>query len=86
MQGRSAAFQEAGHGGIGTERLEELDGADESDTNALGFQGLGLGTGFPGDEFEESTALFDGVDGDRDVVDAAARVRNVSHRRMLHSA
>jgi hypothetical protein len=40
---------------------------------------LGLGTGLARHEFEESTTLFDGVDGDRDMVD------HTSHRRMLHS-
>jgi hypothetical protein len=85
VQGRAAALEEPPHGGLRAERLQELDGADEGDAYALGFQGLGRGTRLAGQEFVERATLFDGVDGDGHVIDGPDRLRDVGHRRMLHS-
>ena len=83
---RPSAVEEAAYRGIGMQGLQQLDGPDEGDTNALGLEGLRRGTRLAGEEFEQVPTLFDGVDGDRDVVDDAVRPGDVSHRRMLHSA
>lgn len=73
VQTGSATFEEAGDGGIGTEGLEELDGPDEGDPDALRFQGLGRGTALAREEFEEGATLFDGVHGDGHVVEGPIR-------------
>jgi hypothetical protein len=86
VEGLAPSVQKAPDGGVGTEGLEQLDGPHERNANALCLEGLGLGTAFARQEFEETATLFDGVDGDRHVIDGAARRRDVSHRRMLHSA
>jgi len=86
MQGRAATSQEPADRGVGPEGLEKLDVAGEGDLHALGVEGLGSGTGLSRKEFVEGAALFDGMDGDRDVVDRAGSLRDRGHRRMLHSA
>ena len=69
VQGLAAALEKTSHGGVGAQRLEEFDVAYESDANALGFQNLGIGTAFTGQEFEETAVLLDRLDGDRNVVE-----------------
>ncbi len=85
MKGRPSSVEESADGRVGSERLEQLDGSDEGDFDALGLEGLGVGTGLTREEFEQTAAVFNGMDGDRNVVDGAVRVRHVNHRRMLHS-
>jgi hypothetical protein len=85
VQRGAAPVQEPPYGGLRAEWLEQLDLSHEGDTHALGFEGLGRGAGFPGKKLEESTALFDGMDGDRQMIDSAVRLQNGIHRRMLHS-
>ena len=72
--------EETADAGLGPERLEEFDGTDEGHSNALGFEGFGCGTALAGQEFVETTTLFDGVNGDRHVIERAIRGRGVQHR------
>jgi hypothetical protein len=73
VQSLASALQEAADRGIGMERLQELDGPNEGDPNALGFQDLGRGTSFTGQEFIHDCALIERVNGDRNVVERAIR-------------
>jgi hypothetical protein len=86
MEALPATLEEASDGGLRAQRLEQLDEAHEGDAHAVGFEGLGPGTLRARQAFEENATLFYGVDGDRHVVNGAARIRNMTHRRMLHSA
>jgi len=86
MQGRTPSPEEPPHGGLRAERFQEFDETHEGDADASVFEGLWSGTGFARQEFEETATLFDGVDGDRNVVEMAVRYRDEGHRRMLHSA
>jgi hypothetical protein len=70
MESRTAPFEEAADRGFGAERLQELGRPDESDADTLGGERLGTGTGFAGEEFDEATGLFDGVDRERHVIEA----------------
>ncbi len=53
VQAGSPTLQETAHRGIGPQRLEDLDGATESNTNTLGLQDLRLGAVVTGEEAEE---------------------------------
>ena len=44
MEARTAPLEKAANRGLRAERLEELDGADEGDSNSLGLECLGWGT------------------------------------------
>ena len=65
--------QETADGGVGRERLEELQlavsGADETDINALGRDALARGTAGTCHGFEGRKGVVDGRDGDGDVVE-----------------
>ena len=52
--------------------LQELDGSDEGDLDALRLDRLHEGTCFPRHEFEERTRFFDGSNGYGDVVEREA--------------
>ena len=86
MERRTTPAEEPADAGFRAQRLEELDETDEGDSNALVLQGLGVGTAFARQEFEETATLFDRVDGDCHVVHGAVHYRDMSHRLMLHSA
>ena len=73
VQSLAMSLEEAADGGVGTERLEQLHGAYEGDADALGLQDLRRRAGATGEEFEEASALFDGVDGHGDVVERPSR-------------
>jgi hypothetical protein len=81
VQAGAASFEEATHGRVGSERLEQLDVADEGDADALRFEGLGWGTRLPGQEFVDEGALLERVDGDRHVVERLFRRWNGHHGR-----
>lgn len=83
VEGLSPLREEASNGGVGSEWLEQLHGAHEGHADACVLDGLGRGTAFTGDEFEEATALFDGVNGDGHVVQGPVRLGTLSHGRML---
>lgn len=85
MERWTTPAEEPADAGFKAQGFEELDETDERDSNALGLEGLGVGTAFARQEFEETATLFDRVDGDRHVVDGAVHFRDISHRRMLHS-
>lgn len=68
MEALAAALEESAHGGFRAEWLQELDGASETDSDALGLQGFDRGTGSPPQEFEETACLLQGGDGHGDVV------------------
>jgi hypothetical protein len=96
VQPLTLAIQEAPDRGVGGERLEELDGAHESDANALIAKGFQRGARSAREHLERRGALRDGVDGDRDVIEGpfgegsrasrrAGRGRGI-HRPMLHWA
>jgi thioredoxin 1 len=65
------AVQKTADGGVGAERLQELDGAAEADPDTLGVQGLGRGARLARKELEQLARLFQGVYGDRYVVEGA---------------
>lgn len=69
VQALPTPLEEATHGGIGSEGLEELDRADERDVHTLRFEDLDLGTGFARQEFKETAAFLDGSNGDPHVVE-----------------
>ena len=69
VQARAPSLEETADGGVRTERLEQLQGAYEGDADALGLEGFGSGAGGTGEQLERVSALFDGVDGDANVVD-----------------
>jgi len=48
--------------------LEELDSAYEGDADSLGLQHFRRGAGFPEQDLEEAARLFQGRNGDADVV------------------
>jgi len=52
-----------------TERLQQLDGADEGDTHALGGDLLHRGTLLPGEAFVEGHRRREVMDGDGDVIE-----------------
>ena len=79
MQARTSTLEEATDGGVGSEGLEELDGADEGDTDSLGLEDLWWGTAFAGEEFVEGASLFDGGHGDGHVVEGSIRRRREHH-------
>lgn len=73
VQPLSVAFEKSTDRGIGAEGLDQLEGADEGDADTLGLEGFGWGAGADGDELEDGTALFDGMDRDGDVIESAPR-------------
>ena len=83
VQALALSLQEAADGGVGTERLEQLHGADEGDADALGLKGLRRRAGVAREAFEEAAARFDGVDGYGDVVERPIRREGWGHGRML---
>ena len=83
VQSLALSLQEAADGGVGTERLDELHGADEGDADALCLKGLRRRAGVAGEGFEDAAALFDGVDGYGDVVERPFRREGWGHGRML---
>jgi hypothetical protein len=83
VEALAAALQETADRGVGAEGFDQLDRADESDADALGFEGFGGGAGVTGDELVGMTARFDGTDGDGDVIDD---VTGRFHARMLRAA
>lgn len=79
VKSRSSAGQEAAHGGVGAQGLQEFHLAYEGDPYALGFQGLGLGTLRTGEEFEEGRGFPEGRDGDGDVVQRQRGAGKINH-------
>jgi hypothetical protein len=69
VQSLTTTLEKAAYGRVRTERLEEFDIPDEGDADALGFQHLGRGTTFTGQEFIHDCALIERVHGDRNVVE-----------------
>ena len=73
VQAGAAAFEEAGHAGIGGDRFDQLDPAgtvaDEGDVDALGVHPLRWGTGAAGQEFEERKGLGDRMNRDRHMIE-----------------
>ena len=72
VEPRTPAFQEAGHRALRVGGLQQLDGSDEGDLDALRFDGLNGGTYLPRHEFEERPRFLDGSDGYGDVVEREA--------------
>ncbi len=72
VESRAPPLQEAGHRALRVGGLEELDGSDEGDLDALGLDGLHGGTCLPRHEFEERTRFFDGSNDYGDVVEREA--------------
>ncbi len=64
----SSPAQEPAHWAIGLKRLQELQGADKTDPDALSGDFLGGGTGFPCQGFEKKTGLLQGGNRHGDVV------------------
>ncbi len=79
VQALPLALQEASDGGIGTEGLDQLDGPDERDPDAEGFERFGRGAGVTGSALVGMAARLDGVNGDADVVQTI-------HFRMLRTS
>jgi hypothetical protein len=73
MEGLPTSLDEPTYGRVRTERFEKFYSSDEGNTDALFFQDLRLGTGFARYEFEETTALLDGVHSDAHVVHLLGR-------------
>lgn len=69
VQARTASLEKATHGGFGTQRFDQLHVADECDADALGREGFRWSAEITGEELEGASALFDGVDGDGNVVE-----------------
>ena len=68
MKPGSPPTQEPAHGTVGLERLQELQGSDKTNTDALGGDLFGRGTGFPCQGFEKTTGLLQGGNRHGDVV------------------
>ena len=73
MECLPTSLEEPTYGRVWTERFEKFDGSCKGNTDALFFEEFRLGTGFAGYEFEETTALLDGVHGDADMVQRLGR-------------
>lgn len=71
VEARTPAVQEPAHRRVGAERLQELDGSTEAYPDTLGLQGFGWGGSLARKELEDVARLFQGVYGDRDVVEGA---------------
>ena len=68
MEALAAVLEESAHGGIGSQRLNDLDGAGKADSDALGLQGFHRGTGRSRQELEKTASLLQGGHGHGDVV------------------
>jgi len=86
VQAGSATLQEAPDGVVRTERLDQLHGADEGDSNALAFEDFDGGTRSARDEFERAATLLDGLDRDGHVIEEPSVRRKGIHGRMLETA
>jgi hypothetical protein len=69
---------------MGSEGLEELEGAYEGDADALRLEGLGRGTRLARQEFEMWATPLDGVDGDGYVIERELRHGNGHHQRLCN--
>ncbi len=79
VQSLTLALEESTNGGVGTERFEQFHGADEGDADALGLEDLRRGAGVTREKLEWAATLFDGVDGDGDVVERPSRREGWGH-------
>jgi hypothetical protein len=68
METLASPLKKTPHWGVWAQGLDELDGPDEEDPDALCRQLLHRGTGVPGHELEQRTSLLEGGDGHGDVV------------------
>lgn len=73
METRAPTLEKAPDRGVGGEGLEELHGADERDPDSLTFERFRGGALSAGEEFEAGCAIFNRVNGDRDVVERVRR-------------
>jgi len=73
MDSGAPSSQEAAHGGIGAQGLQEFDRSDEEDPDTLIGEFLGQGTVDPLEAFIEGPGSLDGWDGDPDVVEGAEK-------------
>jgi len=77
----AAALQEAPDRGLRTERLEELQHADESHPHTLLGELERGGTDLAGEEFEDSACIVERRDGDGHVIERkGGRERHRRHR------
>jgi hypothetical protein len=63
-----SALEEPAHGRVRAQGLQELQVADEEDTDPLVLEFFDRGTGVSGDEVVQRTRLFQGGDGHGNVV------------------
>jgi hypothetical protein len=75
----TTSLEETTYRGIRSEWLQELDGTDEGDADALLLQGLGPGTCLARQEFEMCATPLDGADGDGYVIERELRHGNGHH-------
>jgi len=68
METLASPLKKTPHWGVRAQGLDELDGPDEKDPDALCRQLFHRGTGVPGHELEQRTSLLEGGDGHGDVV------------------
>ena len=85
VKARTPSLKEATYSSFRAEWFEEFQGPNEGDADTLRLQGLGWGTGFPGHEFEDGGTIFDGVNGDRHVVQWSIRRCGIRHERPVQS-
>ena len=69
VEARTPALEEATHGGVGGEGLEEFQLPHEADADTLLGKGLDGGTRGAAQAFVKRPRLLDGGDGDGDVID-----------------
>jgi hypothetical protein len=85
VKARAPSLKEATYGSFRTEWFEEFQRSNEGDADTLRLQSLGWGTGFPGYEFKDGGTVFDGVNGDRHVVQWSIRRCGIRHERPVQS-
>jgi hypothetical protein len=68
VESRAVAGEKPPDGGVGCQRLQEFQGADELNPDSLAFQDLGGGTRAARQELEHGTSLLKGGNGHGDVV------------------
>jgi hypothetical protein len=68
MEALASTLEESSHRRVRAQRLDEFDGSDEEDSDALIREFLHRGTRIPGHALEEGTSLLEGGNGHGDVV------------------
>ena len=69
VESYATPFQEPGHGALGSAWLDELEGTEKGNVDALARYLFDSGTAVPCEGFEGRFRLRDGGNGDRDVID-----------------